>query len=71
MRASGTAGVAVAVADVDSDRARSRRSRWAAWGVPQDAEAAAVHLASPASSYMTGQSLVLDGGVTVRGPFPD
>lgn len=40
------------------------------FGVPNDVAAAAVYLASPLSSYMTGQSLVVDGGVTVRGPFP-
>jgi 3-oxoacyl-[acyl-carrier protein] reductase len=40
-------------------------------GVPADAAAAVVYLASPLSSYVTGQSLVVDGGVTVRGPFPD
>lgn len=40
-------------------------------GVPDDAAAAVVYLASPLSSYVTGQSLVVDGGVTVRGPFPD
>ena len=38
-------------------------------GAPNDAAAAAVYLASPFSSYVTGQSLVVDGGVTVRGPF--
>lgn len=39
-------------------------------GVPDDAAAAVVYLGSPLSSYVTGQSLVVDGGVTVRGPFP-
>jgi 3-oxoacyl-[acyl-carrier protein] reductase len=39
-------------------------------GVPGDAAAAVVYLASPLASYVTGQSLVVDGGVTVRGPFP-
>ena len=41
------------------------------FGIPEDAAAAVVYLASPLSSYVTGQSLVVDGGVTVRGPFPD
>ena len=39
-------------------------------GVPDDAAAAVVYLASPLSSYVTGQSLIVDGGVTVRGPSP-
>ncbi|MEV6344277.1 SDR family oxidoreductase [Actinoplanes sp. NPDC051851] len=38
-------------------------------GIPDDAAAAVVYLASPLSAYITGQSLGVDGGVTVRGPF--
>ena len=39
-------------------------------GSPEEVADAALFLASPQSSYVTGQALVLDGGVTVQGPFP-
>jgi NAD(P)-dependent dehydrogenase (short-subunit alcohol dehydrogenase family) len=35
------------------------------WGTPQDFEALAVWLAGPGSGYLTGQTVVLDGGYSV------
>jgi len=34
-------------------------------GEPDEIAGAAVYLAAPASRFMTGQSLVIDGGVTI------
>ncbi|TDD47350.1 SDR family oxidoreductase [Kribbella antibiotica] len=39
------------------------------YGRSEEVAAAVVHLASDAAAYTTGQQLVLDGGVSVRGPF--
>ena len=39
-------------------------------GSSKEVADAAVFLASPLSSYVSGQSLVLDGGATAVGPFP-
>jgi 3-oxoacyl-[acyl-carrier protein] reductase len=39
-------------------------------GESQEVADMAVFLASPLSSYVSGQSLVVDGGATAVGPFP-
>ena len=35
------------------------------WGTPQDLAGAAVFLSSDASAFITGQTLVADGGMTI------
>jgi 3-oxoacyl-[acyl-carrier protein] reductase len=37
----------------------------ARWGTPEDVAGAAVFLASPAASFMTGQALLIGGGVVM------
>lgn len=65
--AAGAIATAVANATVDAevvDEIPAGR-----FGRSEEVAAAVVYLASDASSYMTGQRVVLDGGVSVRGPF--
>jgi 3-oxoacyl-[acyl-carrier protein] reductase len=39
-------------------------------GSPEEVAEAALFLGSVRSSYVTGEMLVIDGGVTVQAPFP-
>ena len=53
--------------------AQTGASEWIPMGRPGESREVAdatVFLASPLSSYITGQSLVVDGGATAVGPFP-
>ena len=47
----------------------ARQSPLGRMGRPEDVAQAALYLASDDASFMTGQALVLDGGMTV-GPRP-
>ncbi len=63
--------ISTAVSAGAQDESGLRQIPLGRYGQPADAAAAAVFLASPLASYITGQSLIVDGGVSVRGPFPD
>jgi 3-oxoacyl-[acyl-carrier protein] reductase len=46
-------------------RAAAESSPLKRWGTPEDVAAAAVFLASPAASFMTGQTMLVGGGAVM------
>ena len=58
---------AASYADPVKNEARRRHTCLDRWGEPEDLVGGCVFLASDASRYMTGQSLVIDGGWTAKG----
>ncbi|MEV5601812.1 SDR family oxidoreductase [Streptomyces sp. NPDC052299] len=57
-------------ADRAQMEARARRAPLGRVGLPEEVAAAAVWLAGPESSYVTGQALAVDGGVTAGSAAP-
>ena len=61
-----TNNTAVLQADATRSRQILERIPTGRWGSPQDIAGAAVFLASPASDYVTGHVLAVDGGWLAR-----
>jgi NAD(P)-dependent dehydrogenase (short-subunit alcohol dehydrogenase family) len=53
---------------LDLDTVTPPGQPWPDWGRPEDIAAAVAYLASPDAKFVTGQTLVVDGGLLASGP---
>jgi NAD(P)-dependent dehydrogenase (short-subunit alcohol dehydrogenase family) len=53
--------------DPKTNEARKKKTVLGRWGNPSDLAGPAIFLASPASSYITGQDIYVDGGWLIKG----
>jgi 3-oxoacyl-[acyl-carrier protein] reductase len=51
--------------DAERRRAVSDTTPLRRWGTPEDVAGAAVYLASPAAAFVTGQTILINGGVVM------
>ena len=63
--------ISTAVGNTDSSSAWVPEIPTGRYGTSEEMATAAVYLASDDAGYITGQQIVLDGGVSARGPFPE
>lgn len=59
---SAVTGMGGAVASADKLAAAQSRTPWPRLGLPEDVASAALFLASPEATYITGENLMVDGG---------
>jgi 3-oxoacyl-[acyl-carrier protein] reductase len=69
MNVAAAGAIATAVANANVDAEVVEEIPIGRFGRSEEVAQAVVYLASDAASYITGQQIVLDGGVSVRGPF--
>jgi NAD(P)-dependent dehydrogenase (short-subunit alcohol dehydrogenase family) len=60
----------LALTSAAQQKANAENSPLRRTGIPADIASAALFLSSPLSQYVSGQTLIVDGGVTAKFPYP-